>query len=205
MKRFLSSTLLVALAATVGFVACGSGPVRQNAKQAPLPDAGGDLTYNPKLPGPGDFDDRYISLDLGDTAKTCAIPTTRFRFDSTEMQPDERAQLHALASCLQKPELIKTEIRLVGRADATGTAQYNEELSSKRGERVKKILVEEGVAAARISTTKRGERDAVGGNSVASPASPGYDRRVDIILDGDHAPKKAPETHGDSPTNPGPH
>jgi outer membrane protein OmpA-like peptidoglycan-associated protein len=187
---------MFALAATIGLVACSAGRGgRQNAKQAPLPDAGTDKANNPKLPQPGDYDDRSIPLDLADTPTTSAIPTTRFRFDSTEMQPDERAQLHALASCLQKPELLKTEIRLVGRADATGTAQYNEELSAKRGERVKKILVEEGVAASRITTTKRGERDAIGGNAAASPASPGYDRRVDIVLDGDHAPKKGPEVH----------
>jgi outer membrane protein OmpA-like peptidoglycan-associated protein len=192
MKPFTSFPLAIALGATLGFLACSASPARQNAKQAPLPDAGSDQTYNPKLPPPGEYDDRYISLDLGDTAKTCAIPDTRFRFDTTEMQPADRAQLHALASCLQKPELLKTEVRLVGRADATGTVPYNEELSSRRGEKVKKILVAEGVAAERITTTRRGERDAIGGTRAASP---GYDRRVDIILDGDHAPQKAPERH----------
>lgn len=191
MKRF-ALPLVLALAAGFTVVACSAGPARQNAKQAPLPDAGADMTYNPKLPGPGDYDDRYISLDLGDTAKTCAIPQTRFRFDSTDMPPDERAQLHALASCLLKPELMKTEIRLVGRADATGTAAYNEELSTRRGAKVKKILVDEGVLAARITVSARGEHDAIGGTPAASP---GYDRRVDIVLDGDHAPRKGPERH----------
>jgi outer membrane protein OmpA-like peptidoglycan-associated protein len=192
MKRSASSALLILLVASFGGLACSAGPARQNAKQAPLPDAGSDHTYNPKLPLPGEYDDRYISLDLGDTAKTCAIPQTRFRFDSTAMPPDERAQLHALASCLMKPELLKTEVRLVGRADASGTVPYNEGLSARRSDRVKKILVDEGVAAARITTSARGESDAIGGTPAASP---GYDRRVDIVLDGDHAPQQGPERH----------
>jgi peptidoglycan-associated lipoprotein len=181
----LSSTLLVAVfSAGLALVACGAS-VRQNSAQTPLPDAGADRTYNPTLPQPGTPDDRYITLDLGDNAKTCAIPQTRFHFDATTMPPDDRAQLHALASCLLKPELARTEIRLVGRADATGTEAYNQDLSKRRGERVKKILVGEGVAADRITVVARGERSAIGDTLAASP---GYDRRVDFILEGGHAP-----------------
>ena len=75
-------------------------------------------------------------------------------------------------------------------ADTTGADKYNAELGQKRAERVKAILVSEGVEAARISTASRGEAEAVGDQKAVSGYSQGYDRRVDVVLKGVvHAPK----------------
>ncbi len=158
-----------------------------------LPDPGSDGVYSVDWPELGRGEARYITIDLGsDGAATCRRVSPKFPFDSAKARAQDRAQLAALASCLNHAEMADRTVLLVGRADARGSTSNNEALGMRRAESVKKLLVSSGLAEARISVSTRGESDAVGEKPVA-PGSPeyshGYDRSVDVVIRGGaHAP-----------------
>ena len=110
----------------------------------------------------------------------------KFFFDESKPTPQDQQQLKGLASCLGRPGMEKTEILLVGRADATGTDTYNDKLGFERATTVKKLLVKEGVPDNRIRIVSAGEQGAKGNTQGFSE---GFDRRVDINVTGNvHAP-----------------
>lgn len=159
------------------------------APAAPLlPDPGSDGVYSVDWPELGRGEDRYITLDLGpDGASTCRRVSPKFPFDSAKARAKDRAELEALASCLNHAEMADRTVTLVGHADARGGAAYNDALGMRRAESVKRLLVSSGLAEARIRISTRGESEAVG-HTVVSPGTPayshGYDRSVDIVITG---------------------
>lgn len=184
---------LHALAAATLFSAaisgCASVPGQTEAI-APIPVPGSVGEYQLKTPDASlESVARYVTLDVGpDVARSCGLARTHFEFDSVEPLPQDRLELKGIAECLNRPELAQQPVELVGRADAKGRAEYNLELGRKRAGRVKDILLEQGVAAARISVTSRGSADvSATGNGAYEE---GFDRRVDINLLGTtHAPR----------------
>ncbi len=71
-------------------------------------------------------------------------------------------------------------VRIVGHTDSTGSESTNEPLSLDRAHSVRDYLVGRGIAAARIETLGRGEREPVADN--ASDAGRAQNRRVEIFL-----------------------
>lgn len=132
---------------------------------------------------------RVIAIQVGpDMAETCGLARTHFDLDAVEPLPQDRLELKEIAACLNRPAIAGHAIALVGRADAKGRAAYNLELGRRRAERVRDVLVAEGVAPSRISVTSRGSAEAQG--SADGPFDEGYDRRVDILIEGvTHAPR----------------
>jgi outer membrane protein OmpA-like peptidoglycan-associated protein len=160
----------------------------QPSSPAPeLPDPGADGTYAVDWPDLGRDEDRYITIETGaDTFETCRRISPKFPFDSARTRAQDRVQLRALATCLNHPEMADRTLLLVGRTDAEGGDAYNKDLGMKRAERIKELLVESGVAPARISVKSAGEMGAVGDKPEYSH---GFDRRVDVtIIGGSHAP-----------------
>jgi OmpA-OmpF porin, OOP family len=158
-----------------------------------LPDPGSDGVYSVDWPELGRGQERYITIDLGaDGASTCRRVSPKFPFDSAKARAKDRAELAALASCLNHAEMADHTVLLVGRADARGSEAHNDALGMRRAESVKKLLVSSGLAEARITLSTKGERGAVG--HTAGPAgtpeySHGYDRSVDVVILGAaHAP-----------------
>jgi outer membrane protein OmpA-like peptidoglycan-associated protein len=84
--------------------------------------------------------------------------------------------LAKVAECLTAGQLKGKSVKLIGRADARGTTEYNMALGARRANAVLKYLGNLGVPAAQLSETSRGELDATGAGEE------GYrrDRRVDI-------------------------
>lgn len=178
-------------------VALSLGGCARTAAPAPLlPDPGADGVYSVDWPELGRGEDRYITVDLGpDGASTCRRVSPKFPFDSAKARAKDRAELKALASCLNHAEMTDRRVLLVGHADARGSDVHNDALGMRRAESVKKLLISSGLAEARITVATRGERDAVGltAGAAGAPGTPeyshGYDRSVDIvILGGAHAP-----------------
>jgi outer membrane protein OmpA-like peptidoglycan-associated protein len=54
---------------------------------------------------------------------------------------------------------VAAEIMVIGHTDRVGSQQLNDELSKKRAETVRDLLIESGVAAEKLETIGRGERD----------------------------------------------
>jgi hypothetical protein len=101
--------------------------------------------------------------------------------------PQDKLELKALSECLADPSRKDLGLLLVGSADRRGSEAYNQELSERRAERVKELLVNAGISTSRIAIASRGERGAVGDDRLYSY---GYDRRVDVLVHGvKHAPR----------------
>jgi OmpA-OmpF porin, OOP family len=80
----------------------------------------------------------------------------QFTFDSADILPSARKQLDALAEGIRLLPATKT-VLVQGHTDATGSDQYNEQLSQRRAVAVKQYLVAAGIDAGRLRTIGKGE------------------------------------------------
>ena len=79
-----------------------------------------------------------------------------FEFDKSTLTPEAKVVLKRDVQLLQ--ENPQVHIRIAGHASASGTEEYNQALSERRANSVKKFLVSEGVIeASRLSTIGYGE------------------------------------------------
>jgi outer membrane protein OmpA-like peptidoglycan-associated protein len=79
-----------------------------------------------------------------------------FDFDKSDIRPDERAKIKAVADFLQ--ENPKFEVGLAGYADPRGADPFNTKLSDRRTQAVAEALVEAGVAKDRVRSGGFGAR-----------------------------------------------
>jgi peptidoglycan-associated lipoprotein len=135
----------------------------------------------------GYFPTRTITLKLGpDALEHCRDVSPKFPFDSDRILVDYAPELEALASCLNHPGMADQSIVLVGRADPRGTEAYNAGLGMRRAESIERFLTDRHVDPGRIEIVSDGKLQA---ETEARPDfSFGYDRRVDVIVRGVHAP-----------------
>lgn len=73
--------------------------------------------------------------------------TVYFDFDKSNLTPDARARIDNLSKTLRSDENVR-QARIVGYADRIGNADYNEKLSQRRAETVRKQLIQNGVVTA---------------------------------------------------------
>jgi outer membrane protein OmpA-like peptidoglycan-associated protein len=181
----IAGTLLLGTVAT----ACAARPPLQSEKIQSLPEPGVSQEYRVEFPDLGRGRARYIVLTLGDDmAEDCGHVNAHFAFDAVEPLPQDHVRIRDMVDCFNQPSNKNHDVLLVGRADARGASEYNQALGQRRAERVKQILVDAGVDAARIHTASSGESAAVGDERRYSH---GYDRRVDVGLLGmTHAPRR---------------
>jgi outer membrane protein OmpA-like peptidoglycan-associated protein len=101
----------------------------------------------------------------------------RFDFDSARLRPEAEVLLDRLAAALQATELKDSRFLIEGHTDAQGSANYNLHLSQLRADEVRRYLMAQGVAGARLTAQGRGAQEPV------NPASPhaAENRRVRII------------------------
>ena len=101
-----------------------------------------------------------------------------FNTDSALVRSDLRSDLRALASNLQSyPD---TTVDVLGHTDNTGTAAYNQNLSSRRASAVATVLMDAGVAPSRIRSFGRGEDEPIASN--LTPEGRHQNRRVEIVI-----------------------
>lgn len=174
--------------------ACGAAgpppPRQQPPQELPTPPmAPGEETFQARWPVLEGFAidtvrdraaKRPVRLNVAkDLRDACSLPDLYFDFDSTKVDSAERADLARLAACFTTGPLRGRRLKLIGRADLTGDANYNLALGQRRAAQVKQVLVEHGLGPARVLTTSRGE------TAVLGPFQ-GYtnedDRRVDIMI-----------------------
>lgn len=66
-----------------------------------------------------------------------------FELNSADISPMARPNIEALGKALQNAELKGVSFLLAGHTDATGSAPYNQTLSEKRAQTVRKLLIDE--------------------------------------------------------------
>lgn len=136
-------------------------------------DAHGHIT--PTANDAGTVRARYQST-LAAIPQRAAVFTLYFVTDSDTLVPESAARLQQIKQELaQRPA---PEIIVIGHTDTVAKADYNDELSLKRADTVKHMLMEIGIAEGSISISGRGMRE------LLVPTGPGVDeplnRRVEI-------------------------
>jgi len=91
--------------------------------------------------------------------KVTTASSVNFDFDRYVIRPDARGQLDDMVGKLRNVNL--EVIIAVGHADRIGSDAYNMKLSVRRADSVKAYLVSKGVAASRVYTEGKGERQPV--------------------------------------------
>ena len=109
--------------------------------------------------------EKVIRLDLG----------VLFAFDSTEITTAYAEKIKEVSDLLvANPDYT---VMLEGHTDSIGSAKYNQGLSERRAAAVAKVLMENGVAANRISTVGYGKTQPIADN--ATKEGRAKNRRVD--------------------------
>jgi outer membrane protein OmpA-like peptidoglycan-associated protein len=101
-----------------------------------------------------------------------------FDVDKATLKHKSRAELADLAVILNKYE--DTDILLEGHTDATGSEEYNLELSRKRAQSVANQLATEGVNATRFTIMGYGELQPIADNE--TDAGRALNRRVEVAI-----------------------
>lgn len=101
-----------------------------------------------------------------------------FDIDSAAIRASLQADLRALARNLQ--QFPDTTVDVIGHTDNTGSAGYNQDLSSRRAQAVAGVLLEEGVAPARVRAFGRGEDEPIASN--LTPEGRAQNRRVEVVI-----------------------
>ena len=82
-----------------------------------------------------------------------------FDFDSDALKSNARSNLSELAASLQRHPDV--DVMIVGHTDATGTDDYNMNLSYRRANTAAQYHQQQGVASSRIQTAGRGESEPI--------------------------------------------
>ena len=101
-----------------------------------------------------------------------------FPFDSAELQTEGRSNLRQLADSLQRN--ARTEVLIVGHADAVGRPGYNQQLSERRARAAADYLATQGVSRGRLRTAGRGESEPVASNETEEGRR--QNRRVELAI-----------------------
>ena len=109
-------------------------------------------------------------------AKVTLNADALFDFDKSVLKPAAKASLDSLAGKVKS--LTLEVIVAVGHTDSIGTDAYNQKLSIRRAESVKKYLVSQGIEARRIYVEGKGESQPVADNKTTEGRA--KNRRVQI-------------------------
>jgi outer membrane protein OmpA-like peptidoglycan-associated protein len=99
-----------------------------------------------------------------------------FDHDSATVRPGLYSEIDRIANVLIK--YPQTVIRVEGHTDSTGSEGYNMDLSQRRADSVKNLIVQRGLSTARIETMAYGETMPVADNSTETGRA--MNRRVEI-------------------------
>lgn len=137
-------------------------------------DGDGVYDYNDKCPGTPKGEEVD---ENGCSVKLAIITNINFDFDSARIRGDAKEKLDQVVDLLSDNDTA--DVVVVGHTDSTGDDAYNQRLSERRAESVKKYLVGAGISAARLSTQGKGESEPLVSNK--SRAGRAVNRRVEFV------------------------
>ena len=151
MNKKLSITLSAIV--LLAFAGCASTPEPAAPAPAPAPAPKPAPQALPVTPPPA------AKPAAPKPEKSTTASTVNFDFDRYVIRPDARTKLDDLVGKLRNVTL--EVVIAVGHADRLGSDAYNMKLSVRRADSVKAYLVSKGVAASRVYTEGKGERQPV--------------------------------------------
>lgn len=101
-----------------------------------------------------------------------------YDFDSDALRSEARTNLGELAKSFDKYD--GSDILIIGHTDATGSEEYNQNLSERRANSAASYLVSQGVKGSRIRTLGLGETEPVATNE--TEAGQQTNRRIEIAI-----------------------
>jgi len=114
----------------------------------------------------------------GDLLSVILKGDVTFDTNSAMIRPGLYSEMDRIASVLvQYPETV---IRIEGYTDSTGSESYNLDLSRRRAEAVRNLLIQRGVASSRMEVLAMGEANPIATNS--TEAGRMQNRRVEIKI-----------------------
>jgi len=169
--------LLVALAIAAG---CATEPEKPAPQPAPPPAAKPAPPPEPKpraveeKPKPAPEKPKPVA------EKVTFAADVLFDFDKAVIKPEGKSKLDDISS---KTKGVNLEVVIaIGHADSVGSDAYNQRLSVRRAESVKAYLTSKGIAANRVYTEGKGEKQPVADNKTKEGRA--KNRRVEIEVIG---------------------
>jgi len=164
------------LAVALAFVAaCAStetpkpAPQPEQEKEAPKPAPA------PEAPKPAPAPEKPKPV----AEKVTFAADVLFDFDKSDIKPEGRSKLDDLAG---KMKTINLEVVIaIGHTDSIGTDVYNQKLSVRRAEAVKKYLSSKGVEGNRIYTEGKGEKQPVASNKTKEGRAKNRRTEIEVI------------------------
>jgi outer membrane protein OmpA-like peptidoglycan-associated protein len=199
LKRNMVSSLIVgglALSLGIGFAAAGEQPTTEQITRSLTPKRlTRSLSVSPAETAKTAEEGRFLneirnrktrSLSLGEREKVATIAQDKpkidleinFEFNSDEISKSATPTVEALAKALTDSALNESTFLVAGYTDAKGSETYNQELSERRADAVKRILVQQyGIAADTLMTAGYGKTHL---KNTSDPFA-GGNRRVAIV------------------------
>ena len=102
----------------------------------------------------------------------------RFYFNSTQIVPSSKPRLDALFADVASREAV--EVQITGHTDSVGSLAENDRLSLRRAEKIRLMLIQNGLKSNFIRAVGRGEREPMVdmGDEVPQPMN----RRVEVVV-----------------------
>jgi outer membrane protein OmpA-like peptidoglycan-associated protein len=101
-----------------------------------------------------------------------------FHWNSDVLKPEAVQHLAGIAEILAR--YPQNQIEVKGFTDSTGKVAYNEALSLRRAEAVRKVLTQHGVKDAQVMAIGMGQQEPVASN--ATPEGRAKNRRVELHI-----------------------
>jgi peptidoglycan-associated lipoprotein len=192
MKYFSPKLIIIGLGALALLAAgCAKKPIRPDPTATMLGEGGipGANGGNLNTEYAGEFASRntigFVNTTGLDPRPVTPVSTDQkglfgdvyFDFDQSAIKASERSKLQAAKDYLAKNPA--TRVRLEGRCDWRGTAEYNLALGDRRANSAKRYLTSIGVAADKIDTVSHGSLNAIEKGTAAEMAK---DRRVEVVV-----------------------
>jgi outer membrane protein OmpA-like peptidoglycan-associated protein len=126
------------------------------------------------------------SLSIGERQEIAELAATKpqidleiqFDFNSAEISRNSTQAVQELGKAMSSPGLKGSTFVVAGHTDAVGSEAYNQELSERRADTIKKYLVEHyGMTGANLVTVGYGESKPKDPNAPLDPAN----RRVQVV------------------------
>lgn len=126
------------------------------------------------------------SLSLGERQEIAELAATKpkidleiqFDYNSADISKGSTSAVQELGKALASPDLKGSTFVVSGHTDAIGAEAYNQELSERRADTIKKYLTEKyGIAGANLVTVGYGESKPKDANAPMDPAN----RRVQVV------------------------
>jgi len=100
-----------------------------------------------------------------------------FDVNKATIKPESMGVINSIVKMMKAHEELN--LRIEGHTDSDGEKGFNQELSEKRAQAVKDVLVESGIASSRLKTKGHGESKPVADNS--TPEGKANNRRVEFV------------------------